>query len=150
MIMRTCSQHDAPHLQSVGEACVLLQDLIARQAKFLTWYKRPGQRVLINPQGDLLVRPSFVEVGGLGGWRVNARACGCVCKCFQVRMRTHAELTCLMYLQLSIHNRPFSSSVSQHMLLSYRTSLAAVVKAQLDRRKRLHVCPPQSLQGPSI
>ena len=57
--------------------------------------------MLINPQGDLLVRPSFVE--------------------------------------LSIHNRPLSSSVSQHMLLSYRTSLAAVVKAQLDRRKRLHV-----------
>lgn len=82
----------------------MLQDAVARQAKFWTYYKRPGQRVLINPQGDLLVRPTFVE--------------------------------------LSIHNRPFSSSVSQHMLLSYRTSLAAVVKAQLDRRKRLHVSFP--------
>ncbi|KAK9802002.1 hypothetical protein WJX73_009255 [Symbiochloris irregularis] len=76
------------------------QDLVARQGKFLAWYKRPGQRVLINPQGDLLVRPTFVE--------------------------------------LSIHNRPLSSSVSQHMLISYRTSLAAVVKAQADRRKRMH------------
>ena len=80
------------------------QDLVARQAKFFTWYKRPGQRVLINTNGDLLVRPTYVENS------------------------TSADMGGL-----------FSSSVSHHLLLSYRTSLAAVVKAQLDRRKRLHV-----------
>ena len=30
---------------------------MARQAKFLLWYKRAGQRVLINADGDMLVRP---------------------------------------------------------------------------------------------
>ena len=96
-----CERGRMPGTHLDGQAHAHAQDLVARQAKFLTWYKRPGQRVLINPQGDLLVRPSFVEV--------------------------------------SIHNRPLSSSVSQHMLLSYRQSFAAIVKAQLDRRKRLHV-----------
>ena len=33
------------------------QDAVARQAKFLLWYKRAGQRVLINADGDMLVRP---------------------------------------------------------------------------------------------
>ena len=36
------------------------QDAVARQAKFLLWYKRAGQRVLINPDGDMLVSPSAV------------------------------------------------------------------------------------------
>lgn len=40
---------------------------------------------------------------------------------------------------MSIHNRLFAGSVAQHFLLSYRTSLAAVCRAQLDHRKRLHV-----------
>ena len=37
------------------------QDAISRWGKFLTVYKRPGHRVIINHAGDLIVRPSFVE-----------------------------------------------------------------------------------------
>ena len=37
------------------------QDLISRHGKWLTLYKRPGKRVIINAHGDLIVRPSAVE-----------------------------------------------------------------------------------------
>jgi hypothetical protein len=37
------------------------QDAVAKQGKFVKLYKRPGQRVIINPTGDMVVRPSFVE-----------------------------------------------------------------------------------------
>ncbi|KAK9804297.1 hypothetical protein WJX72_005360 [[Myrmecia] bisecta] len=37
------------------------QDAVARGAKFLMMYKRPGQRVIINEIGDMLVRPTFLE-----------------------------------------------------------------------------------------
>lgn len=30
--------------------------------KFVMLYKRPGQRVIVNSQGDMLVRPSFIEM----------------------------------------------------------------------------------------
>jgi hypothetical protein len=39
-----------------------VQDAVARNAKFWVLYKRPGQRVLINDRGNMLVRPSFVEL----------------------------------------------------------------------------------------
>lgn len=39
-----------------------MQDAVARNAKFWVLYKRPGQRVLINVRGDMLVRPSFAEL----------------------------------------------------------------------------------------
>lgn len=41
---------------------LFLQDAVARNAKFWVLYKRPGQRVLINVRGDMLVRPSFAEL----------------------------------------------------------------------------------------
>ncbi|BDA50387.1 probable lipase at C-terminar half [Coccomyxa sp. Obi] len=75
------------------------QDAVARNAKFWLLYKRPGQRVLINDRGDMLVRPSFVE--------------------------------------LSMQQSPFLTSLSQHYLLSYRDSLAAVCTAQMSRKKRV-------------
>lgn len=37
------------------------QDTVPRTGKFLIMYKRPGQRVLINSSGDMVVRPSFIE-----------------------------------------------------------------------------------------
>lgn len=69
------------------------QDIVARQAKFLT-FKRSGERVLINAHGDMVVRPTFME--------------------------------------MSVHNRPGASSVSQHLLASYRASLLAICHRQLD------------------
>eukprot|EP00210_Caulerpa_lentillifera_P008426 g8038.t1 len=38
------------------------QDYITRTMKFVNLYKRPGHRVIINGQGDMLVRPSFIEM----------------------------------------------------------------------------------------
>lgn len=35
---------------------------MARNAKFWLLYKRPGQRVLINDRGDMLVRPLYAEL----------------------------------------------------------------------------------------
>lgn len=37
------------------------QDIVTRQGKFF-FYKRPGQRVLMNAMGHLLVRPAFTEL----------------------------------------------------------------------------------------
>ena len=51
------------------------------------------------------------------------------------------------FVEMSIHNRLYGGSVRQHFLLSYRSSLAAVARAQLDRKKRLHV-GAQSCQLP--
>jgi len=33
-----------------------------RGGKLIRMYKRPGHRVIINADGDLIVRPMFVEV----------------------------------------------------------------------------------------
>lgn len=40
---------------------VSVQDVIARAGRFWGLYKRAGHRVLINPSGDLIVRPTFIE-----------------------------------------------------------------------------------------
>ncbi|KAK9823875.1 hypothetical protein WJX72_006114 [[Myrmecia] bisecta] len=37
------------------------RDAVARMGKFACLYKRPGHRVVINKQGDMLVRPSAIE-----------------------------------------------------------------------------------------
>ena len=38
-----------------------MQDVIARAGRFWGLYKRAGHRVMINPSGDLIVRPTFIE-----------------------------------------------------------------------------------------
>lgn len=38
------------------------QDAVARRFKMCFMYKRPGQRVIINKRGDMLVRPTFIEL----------------------------------------------------------------------------------------
>ena len=38
-----------------------MQDMIARAGRFWGLYKRAGHRVMINPSGDLIVRPTFIE-----------------------------------------------------------------------------------------
>ena len=39
-----------------------MQDAVARAPKFLVLYKRAGQRVIINHHGDMIVRPSAIEI----------------------------------------------------------------------------------------
>ena len=38
------------------------QDVVAKAPKFLILYKRAGHRVVINKMGDMIVRPSFIEI----------------------------------------------------------------------------------------
>ena len=40
---------------------VQVQDVVTRGGKMVFLYSRPGQRVLINSRGDMIVRPSWVE-----------------------------------------------------------------------------------------
>ena len=35
---------------------------MARAPKFLVLYKRAGQRVIINHHGDMIIRPSAIEI----------------------------------------------------------------------------------------
>ena len=37
------------------------QDAVARSGKLLWLFKRPGERVLMNSKGDMLVCPGFLE-----------------------------------------------------------------------------------------
>ncbi|KAL3142108.1 hypothetical protein ABBQ32_004726 [Trebouxia sp. C0010 RCD-2024] len=37
------------------------QDVVTRGGKMIMLYSRPGQRVLVNSRGDMIVRPSWVE-----------------------------------------------------------------------------------------
>lgn len=38
------------------------QDIIVHSGKFVSYYKRPAWRVILYPAGDMVVRPSFMEV----------------------------------------------------------------------------------------
>ncbi|KAK9902044.1 hypothetical protein WJX75_002353 [Coccomyxa subellipsoidea] len=38
------------------------QDVVAKAPKFLVLYKRAGHRTVINRMGDMIVRPSFIEI----------------------------------------------------------------------------------------
>ncbi|PRW59946.1 alpha beta-hydrolase [Chlorella sorokiniana] len=68
------------------------QDLVAKAGKFLFLFKRCGHVALINPEGDLIVNPSFLE--------------------------------------LNVQRSSYHASVSQHLLLSYNKSLAAILRGQ--------------------
>ena len=69
--MRLCREHiNKQRVQEPELACVqsdpdcpLLhpQDAVTRGGKFWKLYKRPGHRVIINADGDLIVRPTFIE-----------------------------------------------------------------------------------------
>lgn len=37
------------------------QDVVTRKMKLFRYYKRHGNRAIINARGDLVVRPSFLE-----------------------------------------------------------------------------------------
>jgi hypothetical protein len=38
------------------------QDVVVHGLKMFGWYKRNGHRVIVNNRGDLIVRPSFLEL----------------------------------------------------------------------------------------
>lgn len=44
------------------------QDYITRALKFISMYKRHGHRTIINSRGDIIVKPSFLEINVLKRW----------------------------------------------------------------------------------
>lgn len=76
----------------------LLQDAVTRQAKFMI-YKRGGHRTIINHQGDMLVRPTFIE--------------------------------------LSVHNRPGASSVSQVLNRAFMLPVSVTTHQACDIQRPL-------------
>lgn len=44
-----------------ANVCFSHQDVVTRAGKFLWLYKRPGQRVIIDQLGDLVVKPNRLE-----------------------------------------------------------------------------------------
>ena len=62
-----CYTTDCAVLQFPGASdlhkygAMAVQDVIARAGRFWGLYKRAGHRVMINPSGDLIVRPTFIE-----------------------------------------------------------------------------------------
>ncbi|GMH46106.1 hypothetical protein BSKO_14070 [Bryopsis sp. KO-2023] len=44
------------------------QDYVTRTLKFIRMYKRHGHRVIINAGGDMIVKPSFLEISVLKRW----------------------------------------------------------------------------------
>ena len=143
------------------------QDAVARSAKFWVFYKRAGQRVLINDRGDMLVRPTFTELSiqqspmgssvfHVSAWppppRVHcARPAACrpggVSLCCKLHCR--AGKSCpLAYKASTLSStlekagaEPAVFAVWQHYMLAYRDSLAAVCTAQMNRKKRMQVWP---------
>jgi len=65
-------QAESCRLQSLAAPCATrkvlpssrrlwLQDAVVHRGKLIRMYKRPGHRVIINMDGDLIVRPTFAE-----------------------------------------------------------------------------------------
>ncbi len=54
--------HDAVQVAPDTWHIINDQDVVAKAPKFLVLYKRAGHRVIINRLGDMIVRPSFIEI----------------------------------------------------------------------------------------
>ena len=131
------------------------QDAVTRGAKFCKMYKRPGHRVIINADGDLIVRPTFIEV------RISTPYCRHQSRViFSVSLNPvilltyrkamiqqtdasrstprHAEgrspATTPLHLdsQASVQRRPAGASVSHHLLTTYVRSYLAVIRSQFS------------------
>ncbi|BDA51086.1 hypothetical protein COCOBI_17-3060 [Coccomyxa sp. Obi] len=57
LAVEACGKAVVPHCWHV----INNQDAVAKAPKFLVLYKRAGHRVVINANGDMAVRPSFIE-----------------------------------------------------------------------------------------
>lgn len=56
----------------------LVQDVVTREGKLLFLYKRPGQRVIVNAAGHVMVRPTHMEASvqkSTGGMPISSRHC---------------------------------------------------------------------------
>ena len=59
-------------------SCCAAQDVVTREGKMLFLYKRPGQRVILNAAGHMMVRPTHMEasvqksVGGTASHQAQA------------------------------------------------------------------------------
>ena len=59
--MRAVRSLVSPAIATLLNGCLRLQDAVVHRGKLIRMYKRPGHRVIINMDGDLIVRPTFAE-----------------------------------------------------------------------------------------
>lgn len=57
--------------------CNAMQDVVTREGKLLYLYKRPGQRVIVDAKGRLIVRPTHIEASVQ---RDTAGSCNVLCR----------------------------------------------------------------------
>ena len=93
------------------------RDVVPKATKWLRVYKRSGHRVIITNMGDIIVRPTWMEL--------NARNVRHIC-CFMFHRAATFITTQSTY-----------TSVDDHLIRSYRESLAAIVEAQYSQHKSL-------------
>ena len=53
--------HKLTQMTAICNSTMHAQDAVVRGGKLVRMYKRPGHRVIINTDGDLIVRPMFIE-----------------------------------------------------------------------------------------
>ena len=148
---------------------------MAKEGKLLCLFKRPGCVALINPAGDLVVRPSecplppryrhtrspLLRSPGRIPALVPTAACAALC-----RQRPWPALPCLApgpqptcrpchplwspagFLEHRAHRSSVRSSVAQHLLTAYNASLAAVLRGQHEGKgTRCARRPPARVWG---
>ncbi|KAL3158681.1 hypothetical protein ABBQ32_011423 [Trebouxia sp. C0010 RCD-2024] len=93
------------------------QDPIPKVGKFWGLFSRPGQRVLVNPRGDMQVRPTPLDR--------RLTPLSPVHMPFLQRLHCSKLPCCMMAGCLR--------SVNSHYLTSYRASLVSIVQAELKR-----------------
>lgn len=129
-------------------ACPPLCLAVAKAGKFLFLFKRCGHVTLINPEGDLIVNPSERSRSRLGRCPVGSLLCigaaGSVHRALPAHPCPLSQLTfpcppnwgcpppspLAGFLELNVQRSSYHASVSQHLLLSYNKSLAAILRGQ--------------------
>ncbi len=97
-------------LSILMSCCMIAQDVIARAGRFWGLYKRAGQRVMINPSGDLIVRPTFIEAAaqlmrpwGTISHNLHLYPCLCIWSCSAQYLRC---MISALHLKIAIHSPP--------------------------------------------
>lgn len=132
--------------------CHPLSLAVAKAGKFLFLFKRCGHVTLINPEGDLIVNPSERDRSRLGWCPIGTlpfvgaaeTSCGNLISAQGTASTLPTFITCLLvpsqlglpsltlagFLELNVQRSSYHASVSQHLLLSYNKSLAAILRGQ--------------------
>lgn len=107
------------HCASAG-----LQDVVCHEGKLFRLYKRPGQRVIIDAAGRMIVRPTHLEAA------VQRESSGRSNGALFSNRPIYASLACVggghcTYLHLLLHVKPIDNITLQERLSAVHVSLSA-------------------------